>query len=137
MIFIVVSLYYPTNGEYFAPAYQVSALPYLTSSIISNGVVQVHEFPFVTKFINISNRGANAADKICLGFTTRGFEAGVGNYITLDQGDTVHHDIRTTVLYVSCSSGTSVDYQLFCGLTTIPAKNFLLLTGSNGHPGVG
>lgn len=134
---MVVSINWPSNGEYFAPAYQVSALPYLTSSIISSGEIQRHEFPFVTKFINISNRGANAADKICLAFTQRGFDPAVGNYITLDQGDTVHHDIRSTVFYVSCSYGTRVDYQLFCGLTTIPAKNFLPLTGSNGHPGVG
>jgi hypothetical protein len=78
-----------------------------------------------------------ASDKIALAFTERGLQSTVANYITLDQGDTVHEEIRTTVLFISCSAGSSVDYQIFCGLTNIPSKNFLTLTGSNGHPGVG
>jgi hypothetical protein len=132
-----MSLHWPTNGEYFAPAYQVSALPYLTSSIISLGQIQRHSFPYVTKFINIVNRGSTGADKICVAFTERGLLPSVGNFITLDQGDTVSHEVRTVDLYVSCSAGSTVDYQLFCGLTTIPSKNFMPLTGSNGHSGVG
>lgn len=132
-----MSLNWPSNGEYFAPAYQVSSLPYLTSSVITNGQVHKYEFPFVTKFINIANKGTNAGDRVCLSFTERGLDPAVGNYITLEQGETVSHEVRTTVMFVSCSYGTSVDYQLFCGLTTIPAKNFLILSASNGHPGVG
>ena len=136
-ILIVMSLNWPTNGEYYSPAYQVSALPYLSSSIISQGQIHKYEFPFVTKFVNIVNRGSVGSDKICISFTERGLQKTVGNYITLDQGDTVSHEVRTTQLYVSCSVGSGVDYQVFCGLTTIPSKNFLILTGSNGHPGVG
>lgn len=132
-----MSLNWPANGEYFAPAYQVSSLPYLSSSIISQGQVHAYRFPFVTKFINVVNRGSISADKICIAFTERGLQTSVANYITLDQGDTVSHEIRTTELYISCSQGTGVDYQIFCGLTTIPSKNFLVLTGSNGHQGVG
>lgn len=128
---------WPANGEYFTPAYQVSALPFLSSSIISRGQIHAYSFPFVTKFVNVVNRGSVSTDKICLSFTTRGLEPAVGNFITLDQGDTVNHDVRTTELYISCSAGSAVDYQVFIGLTTIPAKNFLTLTGSNGHPGVG
>lgn len=132
-----MSLNWPTNGEYFAPAYQVSSLPYLSSSIISQGQVHHYRFPFVTKFINVANRGSTGTDKVCLAFTERGLQTSVGNYITLDQGDTVSHEVRTTEMFISCSQGASVDYQIFCGLTTIPAKNFLVLTGSNGHEGVG
>jgi hypothetical protein len=130
-----MSINWPQNGEYFSPAYQVSALPYLTSSIITVGVVHKYEFPLVTKFVNVVNRGSNAGDKLALAFTQNGFQT--GNYITLDQGVSVNQDVRTTLLFISGSNGTSVDYQIFCGLTTIPAKNFLILTGSNGHPGVG
>lgn len=130
-----MSLAWPQNGEYSAPAYQISALPYLTSSIISSGEVHKHEFTFVTKFINIVNRGSNAADKLRLAFTENGFNT--GNYITIDQGVSVDQEVRTTVLFVSGSGGSGIDYQIFCGLTTIPAKNFLVLTGSNGHLGVG
>ena len=132
-----MSINWPANGEYASPAYQISALPYLSSSLISQGQIHKYEFPYVTKFINIVNRGSAGTDKIALAFTERGLQSSVGNYITLDQGDTVHEDIRTTVLFISCSQGSSVDYQVFCGLTNIPANNFLTLTGSNGHPGVG
>lgn len=130
-----MSLAWPQNGEYFAPAYQVSALPYLTSSIISAGNIHRYDFPFVTKFINVVNRGSNSGDKLALAFTENGFRS--GNYITIDQGVSVDQEVRTSTLYISGSNGTTVDYQLFCGLTTIPSKNFLTLTGSNGHPGVG
>lgn len=136
-ILMSMSVNWPTNGEYFAPAYQVSSLPYLSSSIISQGQVHVYRFPFVTKFINVANRGSVSTDRICLAFTERGLQSTVGNFVMLDQGDTVSHEIRTTELYISCSQGAGVDYQIFCGLTTIPSKNFLILTGSNGHQGVG
>ena len=132
-----MSLNWPASGEYSVPAYQMSSLPYLSSSIISQGQIHRYDFPYVTKFINIVNRGSLASDKISLAFTERGIQKTVGNYITLDQGDTVHEDIRTTTMFVSCSSGTSVDYQIFCGLTGIPAKFFTQITGSNGHSGVG
>ena len=126
---------WPSSDEHFVPAYQISPLPYLTSSLISNGSVQKHSFPYVTNFIDVANRGSVGTDKIAVAFTRNGFRT--GNFVTLDQGDTVHHGIRCSTLYVSCSAGSSVDYQLFCGLTTIPVRNFTLLTGSNGHPGVG
>lgn len=132
-----MSLNHPSSGEYFSPAYQISSLPYLTSSVITQGEIHKYEFPFVTKFINIVNRSISASGKIAISFTERGLRQDVGNYITLDQSDTVHEEIRTTILFVSCSAGIDVDYQIFCGLTTIPAKNFLIITGSNGHSGVG
>lgn len=132
-----MSISWPANGEYATPAYQISALPYLSSSIISTGQVHKYEFSYVTKFINVVNRGSNVTDKIVLAFTENGLKSAVGNYITLDQGETIREEIRTTTLFISCSAGTNIDYQIFCGLTNIPSQNFLPLTGSNGHSGVG
>lgn len=130
-----MSIHWPNNGEYSVPSYQMSALPYLTSSLISQGQIHTYDFTLVTRFINVANRGSVGSDKIALAFTERGFTT--GNYITLDQGDTVHEEIRTTKLFISCSAGSSVDYQIFCGLTNIPEKQFLILSASHGHPGVG
>ena len=114
----------------------MSALPFVTSSLISLGEVHRYEFPYVTRFIDILNRGVAAGDTIAIGFTENGI-LNSGNYVSIDRGASVNEEIRTTTLFVSCSAGTDVNYQLFCGLTTIPAKNFLVLTSSNGHPGVG
>ena len=132
-----MSINWPANGEYATPAYQISALPYVTSSVISVGQVHVYEFPYVSRFINIVNRGSNSGDKIAIGFTSNGLKSSTGNFFTLEQKETIREEIRTTTLFVSCSAGTSVDYQMFCGLTNIPSKNFLIITGSNGHSGVG
>lgn len=125
------------NGEYATPAYQISALPFMSSSIISAGQVHTYDFPFVTKFISVVNRGSNVGDVLAIAVTENGLKSSVGNYITLKNSETVREEIRTTKLYISCSSGTSIDYQVFCGLTNIPAHHFLIVTASNGHPGVG
>lgn len=114
----------------------MSALPFVTSSLISVGELHRYEFPYVTRFIDVVNRGSGPSDTITIGFTENGI-LNSGNYVSIDRNASVNEEIRTTVLYVSCSAGTNVDYQLFCGLTTIPSKNFLVLTASNGHPGVG
>lgn len=131
-----MSLNHPAAGEYYTSAYQMSALPFVTSSVISLGEVHRYDFPFVTRFIDVCNLGSGATDSIAVGFTENGVLK-TGNYVTLKIGASVNEEIRTSVLYVSCSSGTGVNYQVFCGLTTIPSRNFLTLTGSNGHPGVG
>ena len=131
-----MSYNYPTMGEHYTPAYQLSALPFVTSSVISLGQVHRYDFPYVTRFIDVSNLGAGATDAIAIGFTENGILR-TKNYVTLKSGKTINEEVRTTSLFVSCSVGTNVDYQLFCGITTIPARNFLVLTGSNGHPGVG
>jgi len=124
------------NGEYFSGAYQMSALPFVTSSLISEGEVHRYDFPYVTRFIDVVNRGAGPNDVISLGFTENGV-LNTGNYVSIDRNASVNEEVRTTTLIISCSVGSNVNYQLFCGLTTIPAKNFLVLTSSNGHSGVG
>jgi hypothetical protein len=130
-----MSLAWPQSGEYNVSAYQMSAMPYVTSSIINNGEVHRYNFPYVTRFIDVVNRGS-AGNTIALGFTENGVLS-TGNYVTLDSGASVKEEVRTTALFISCSSGTNVKYQILCGLTTIPAKNFLVLSASNGHPGIG
>lgn len=135
-IITLMAINYPTAGEYHIPSYQISALPYVTSSIINLGEIHRYDFPFVTTFIDVVNRGAGAGDLIAIGFTENGITKS-GNYVSINRGASVNEEIRTTTLFISCSVGTSVDYQLFCGLTTIPSKNFLPITGSNGHSGVG
>lgn len=132
-----MSLNWPASGEYNVSAYQMSAVPYVTSSVISLGEVHSYNFPYVTRFIDVVNRGTGALDTIALGFTENGLKPSVGNFVSIDRGASVNEEIRTTTLFISCSAGTNVDYQLFCGLTTIPAQYFTPLSASNGHPGVG
>lgn len=132
-----MGLNWPSSGEYNVYAYQMSAMPYVTSSMISVGEIHRYEFPYVTRFVGVHNRSTGSTDAIAIGFTENGIKPTVGNFITLDAGGHIDKEIRTTLLIVSCSSGTSVPYQLLCGLTNIPSRNFLPLSASNGHPSVG
>lgn len=130
-----MGLSYPIINEGYVPAYQASAVPYITSSMISNGQVQEIDFDQVTRFFNIQNVGTVTTDEIAVAVTQRGLTT--GNYFTLTQGVSFRDEIRTTRLFVSCSSGTNVRFQVIAGLTNIPSSQFLLITGSNGHQGVG
>jgi len=132
-----MSFSYPVINEGFVPAYQASAVPFVTSSMISNGQIQGFEFPQVTRFFNVQNLGTVTTDEIAVSFTVNGLKPSAGNFFSLGQGVSFRDEIRTTKLYVSCSSGTNVRFQLIAGLTNIPAEQFLLITGSNGHAGVG
>lgn len=122
-------------GEGYIPAYQISATPWVTSSLISDGDIQSFSFPQVTRFINVQNVATGVADEIAVAFTARGFET--GNYFTLNQGAALRDELRVDRLFVSCSAGTDVRYQMLVGLTGIPSNQFLTITGSNGFEGVG
>lgn len=121
--------------ESFVPAYQLSAIPHVTSSQINQGEIHEHSFEFVTRFFNVKNRGLVSSDSICVSFTLNGFNT--GNFFTLDQGDSFRDEIRTTKIFISGSSGSSIDYEIVAGLTMVPNYNFLILSSSNGYNGVG
>ena len=50
-----MGLSYPVINEGYVPAYQSSAVPFVTSSLISLGEIQVITFPQVTRFFNVQN----------------------------------------------------------------------------------
>jgi hypothetical protein len=132
-----MGLSYPIINEGYVPAYQASSVPYITSSLISVGQVHTITFPQVTRFFNVQNVGTVTTDEIAVAVTQRGLSSTVGNYFTLGQGVSFRDELRTVQLFISCSNGTSVRYQIIAGLTNIPSSQFLLITGSNGHAGVG
>ena len=130
-----MSLNNPVMGEGYIPAYQISSSPWLTSSQISLGQIQTLTFPQVTRFVNVQNVALTGSDKIALAFTSLGFTT--GNFFTLTQSSSFREEIRTDRLFVSCSAGTNVNFQVAVGLTGIPSRQFLTITGSNGFQGVG
>jgi len=121
--------------EGYVPAYQASSVPFVTSSQISLGEVHTYTFNQVTRYFNIKNRGPTTSDTIAVAFTLNRFNT--GNYFTLEEGEAFRDEIRCVQLFVSCSNGSGVNYEIVAGLTNIPYKNFLPITGSNGHQGVG
>lgn len=125
---------YPHEG--FVPAYQISAMPFVTSSNVTLGSIKQINFNGVTRFITIKNTGASST-VLAVAFTENGLKSSNSNYFILSGSEAFSGELRTDRLFVSGSSGTSVEFNIVAGLTTIPTKNFLLVTGSNGFGGVG
>jgi hypothetical protein len=132
-----MSINYPVMNEGFVPAYQMSSVPFVTSSEISLGEIQVLTFPQVTRFFNIQNISATTGSEVAVAFTLRGLDPAVGNFFTVGQGVSFRDELRTTQVFISGSLGTTARYQLVAGLTNIPSYQFLPITASNGYAGVG
>jgi len=147
-------------GIGYAPAYEVSGVPFVTSS---NGdevgtTALAIGFPFVTRWIEVFNTGTKP---LRIGFSKNGVEgkgavtsgsANPGtmpeslpthrNYFTLEHSGSTNGQTKTARLELRCSSiffatesGTT-GFSLIAGLTTIPSAQ-LNLTGSEGFRGVG
>lgn len=129
-----MSLNYPSQGEGYVNAYQISATPFVTSSAISQGQVTEIQFGYVSRFITLKN--TSAAGVIAVAFTANGLKPVNSNFFILSGSESFSGDLRADRVFLSGSSGAST-YALVAGLTTIPSKNMTLITGSNGFPGVG
>jgi hypothetical protein len=129
-----MSLSTPVLGEGFVPAYQISPVPFLTSSQVTLGEIKRYSFPTVARTLSIKNNTAGTT--IAVGFTNNGLSSTNANFFTLSGSESFAGEYRTSEIFISGSSGTA-SFQLIVGLTDIPVKNFLVVTGSNGYTGVG
>ena len=125
-----MSLNNPAMHEGFVPAYQVSAVPFVTSSTVTT--VNEVTFPFVTRFFTIQNMSALT---LRFGFTQLGVQG--TNYFSIPSGSSYTGEIRTDRLFVSSSTAAAISYSVIAGLTGVPTRNFTTITGSNGFMGVG
>ena len=131
-----MSINNPYSGEGFVPAYQISAVPFVTSSNVALGQVKQINFGFVSRFFEIKNMGV-ATSVIAVGFTSTGLGSGPSNFFKLSGSQSYSGELRTDRLFISGAVGASTDFQLVAGLTAVPARNFLVITASNGFTGVG
>lgn len=130
-----MSLNNPVLGEGYVPAYQISPVPYVTSSNLTLGETKSYSFPCVSKSIFVQNTAASS-NVLAIAFTQRGLLPANSNFLVLSGGQTFSQDIRTSELFISGVAGTST-FSVLAGLTNIPVKNFLTVTGSNGYSSVG
>lgn len=130
-----MSLNNPVLGEGFVPAYQISPIPFVTSSNVTLGEIKSYSFPNVSKSIFVQNTAA-ATSVIAIAFTQNGLLTANSNFLVLSGGQEFSQDVRTSQLFISGTAGAST-FSLLAGLTNIPVKNFLTVTGSNGYLSVG
>jgi len=141
-----MSLNWPKMGPNFVPAYQISGLPFVTSSageeLTNTGNVVKITFPFVTSNIAVTSVGAYQGI-LRVGFTENGVNGiDTHNYITLpvlpDKPITsAQLSIRCKELFLRNDeddgvSGNAVGFSVFAQLTTILGSEFPILTGSGG-----
>jgi len=119
-------------GPNHVPAYITSGIPFVTSSTANEapaGATTVKfSFPYVTKFFQIENAGGNS---LKFGFSDLGTLGTVtDNSVTVAAGARSEiYDMRCKEIYFTGGSGATA-FKIIAGLTTIPASNFPILTGS-------
>lgn len=125
-----MSLNYTYGGPNSVPEYQVSAVPWVTSSVLTTSVTEI-QFPQVTRFISVYNFGGPA---VKVGFTRNGVNGSGTNYYMLPTSASFSGDFRVKSLFIAGSGNT---INVVAGLTMINTRDFPVITGSNGFLGVG
>jgi hypothetical protein len=120
---------YAKSGLNSAAEYQISALPYATSSIAVASDTTLIEFPYVTKFFNVQNTGTNY---LYIGFTKNGAKG--GQRFSIAPSGSFEDDFRVKDLFLISATG-STTFEIVAGLTMIERRQFPTLTGS-AAPGV-
>ncbi len=128
--------YQPLVGLGNVGSYQVSSIPWVTSSIAAPESTEEPlciQFPSVTRFIVVKNDTASAS-KLRVGFSRNGIKD-TGNYFLLAKGESFEGSLRVADMYLLSDDGVPVDVTIVAGLTGIDRKN--LPTNWSGSVGVG
>lgn len=125
--------YQPVAGLSNVGSYQVSAIPWATSSLDVpgyGGTPTEVSFPQVTKFVVVKNLTANS---LRVGFSEAGTND--GNHFVLTSYESFSGDFRLTKIYLLGDTVTPTSASIVAGLTGIPASH--LANSWSGSAGVG
>lgn len=130
-----IKSYQANVGLNHVPAYQVSGQPFASGSINATTATKI-EFPYVTRWIYVVNRGA--AD-VRVGFSQAGVEG--TNYFVIGQSSGGTHqssqrlELKVSELWISGSGVVDV----VAGMTSIPSSRTTTDDGPSwsGSAGVG
>ena len=144
------------QGPNWVAAYQTSGTPYVTSSgdMDVSTSVEVVRFPYVTRWIQITNTSENGDLRI--GFSENGVN-GLGQSVSGSAFETTRHsnnyfilsgsrsgaqsttrlELRCKEIYFRRNGSVNAGFSLIAGLTGISHNQFPVLTGSGGFRGIG
>ena len=138
-----MAIHWAEPGYKAVGEYQLSGVPFVTSSILADEETRTIEFPRVTKSVIVRNANTgSSATTLAVGFTENGVKANPAaqtNYIKLDSGESLSVDLRIKDLFLSNSVSDSniLEFEVLAGLTDISREKMITITGSNGYSGVG
>ena len=126
---------YKGSGANSVGAYQMSGIPWFTSSLIAlSGAIEQFNFPYATRAITVHNGSHSNSHELFIGVTENGLLG--SNYFHLHEGETLRMEIRTKVLFLKTNKNNT-NYSILAELTTVPADSFPIITASAGFQGVG
>lgn len=132
---------YPKPGLGNVGSYQMSGVPFLTSSLevpASSGTPIVVEFPYVSRFVIITNTvpATSASAPLRFGFSENGVQGVVNNnFIVLDNGESFEAELRVTKVFLISDSINPSSGSIAAGLTGVQAE--YLENNWSGSSGVG
>jgi hypothetical protein len=118
------------SGIGYAPEYQVSGLPYLSSGALTTTPTRI-DFPFVTRDLVFVNSGS---DSMRVGFTAAGISG--SNWIKVLANTTLRLELRVKSVFIQADATTTA-YSMCAGLTTVPQSQMPTITGSMGSGSMG
>jgi hypothetical protein len=126
---------YPKAGLGSVSNYQVSGIPFASSSIVAptgSGTPLEITFPSVTKFVVVKNTNSTSAT-LRAGFSANGVKSGK-NYVTLAKDESFCADLKLTSIFL-LGDTTAVTCSVVAGLTGITGYD--LTSAYSGSVGVG
>lgn len=131
------TLKWPNVGPNFVPEFQISSLPWATSSQVTPGQAEAWKFYRVTRFITVVNAATGSANVLKVGFTANGVND--ENYILIPPGEQLSDELKLTQLHIKGDAGAvgPTQYSILAGITGCDPRQYPVLTGSVGFEGVG
>ena len=136
-----MSLKNPSVGEYYTPAYQMSGIPFVTSSIVNLGQIKEVVFSHVSKFVTIKNHSVSA-NTLALSFTSNGLAvAWTGNrwvatgYGTVNTVAYSSNGINWTGLGVGIFTGIGFGVAWNAGLGSVDISGNSIILDKYGSAG--
>lgn len=124
---------FPKSGLGNVGSYQVSGVPFLTSSLAvpgSAGTSVVVEFPSVTRFITIKNDGS---EPLKFAFSEAGLQG--TNYFTVATGSHFQAEWKVIRVYMLSATTSATSASVAAGLTGIEKSS--IINNWSGSLGIG
>jgi hypothetical protein len=128
------SLKWPNVGANWVPEFQISSIPWATSSLIFPDEVHSYSFYRVTRFINVVN---NSANPLRVSYTKNGVNDAVSNFTIVPAGEQLNEELKLIELHIQGSGSGNTEYSVLAGITGCDPRQYVVLTGSVGFEAVG
>ena len=129
------NLEWQTPGLGDVASYQVASIPFASSSItvpVNSATPLKIQFPYVTKFVTVSNENTGTNVQMRVGFSINGVSGSGTNWFLLDNGESYTGEWRIEDLYLISNSTSQTSASIIAGLTSIP-RGIPALGASSGN----